>query len=120
MNGFHKMQKKNFWQIYFGKDPFSKAEFIKAWIGWWVIAIVLLGVLSICTSLNLRGIGIALGFGFCQIHARYLTFVGWNKFIGVLGVFPVTNIILYYLLYCYLLRRNNIKWQPDNSCHFII
>lgn len=49
------MQKKNFWQIYFGKDPFSKAEFIKAWIGWWVIAIVLLGVLSICTSLNLRG-----------------------------------------------------------------
>ncbi len=41
------MQKKNFWQIYFGKDPFSKAEFIKAWIGWWVIAIVLLGVLSI-------------------------------------------------------------------------
>lgn len=27
------MQKKNFWQIYFGKDPFSKAEFIKAWIG---------------------------------------------------------------------------------------
>ncbi|EHC30062.1 hypothetical protein LTSEALA_5558 [Salmonella enterica subsp. enterica serovar Alachua str. R6-377] len=25
MNGFHKMQKKNFWQIwqiYFGKDPF--------------------------------------------------------------------------------------------------
>lgn len=26
------MQKKNFWQIYFGKDHFSKAEFIKAWI----------------------------------------------------------------------------------------
>lgn len=75
-----------------------KAEFIKAWIGWWVIAIVLLGVLSICTSLNLRGIGIALGFGFCQIHARYLTFVGWNKFIGVLGVFPVTNIILFIVL----------------------
>lgn len=92
------MQKKNFWQIYFGKDPFSKAEFIKAWIGWWVIAIVLLGVLSICTSLNLRGIGIALGFGFCQIHARYLTFVGWNKFIGVLGVFPVTNIVLFIVL----------------------
>ncbi|EDK9478731.1 hypothetical protein GHQ96_19450, partial [Salmonella enterica] len=76
----------------------SKAEFIKAWIGWWVIAIVLLVVLSICTSLNLRGIGIALGFGFCQIHARYLTFVGWNKFIGVLGVFPVTNIILFIVL----------------------
>lgn len=30
MNGFHKMQEKNFWQVYFGKDPFSKAEFIKA------------------------------------------------------------------------------------------
>lgn len=43
------MQEKNFWQVYFGKDPFSKAEFIKAWIGWWVIAIVLLVVLSICT-----------------------------------------------------------------------
>lgn len=23
------MQEKNFWQVYFGKDPFSKAEFIK-------------------------------------------------------------------------------------------
>ncbi len=48
--------------------------------------------------IKFEGIGIALGFGFCQIHARYLTFVGWNKFIGVLGVFPVTNIILFIVL----------------------
>lgn len=68
--------------------------------------------------IKFEGIGIALGFGFCQIHARYLTFVGWNKFIGVLGVFPVTNIILFIVLL--FTKRNNIKWQPDNSCHFII
>ncbi|UGS42641.1 hypothetical protein [Pseudocitrobacter corydidari] len=92
------MQEKSFWQVFFGNKPFSKSEYIKAWIGWWVISIVLLFVLWSCTTLNLRGIGIGLSFGFCQINARYLMSIGWNKFIGVLGVFPVTNIILFIVL----------------------
>lgn len=94
---FIKCKRKNFWQIYFGKDPFLKPNSLKPGL--------MVGDCycpARCTVdlyfIKFEGIGIALGFGFCQIHARYLTFVGWNKFIGVLGVFPVTNIILFIVL----------------------
>ncbi|TJG10956.1 hypothetical protein C9183_22390, partial [Escherichia coli] len=45
-----------------------------------------------------RSIGIGLSFGFCQILGRYTMSLGWSKYWGVLGVFPVTNIVLFLIL----------------------
>lgn len=50
------------------------------------------------TTLNLRSIGIGLSFGFCQILGRYTMSLGWSKYWGVLGVLPVTNIVLFLIL----------------------
>ncbi|EGE8425598.1 hypothetical protein HI649_002968 [Escherichia coli] len=85
----------NFWQLFLGKEPYSKkSDFVKAWLLWWAITILVLFILSLTTTLNLRSIGIGLSFGFCQILGRYTMSLGWSKYWGVLGVLPVTNIYL--------------------------
>ncbi|CAM3601884.1 Inner membrane protein [Escherichia coli] len=86
----------NFWQLFLGKEPYSKkSDFVKAWLLWWAITILVLFILSLTTTLNLRSIGIGLSFGFCQILGRYTMSLGWSKYWGVLGVLPVTNIVLF-------------------------
>ena len=90
----------NFWQLFLGKEPYSKKSyFVKAWLLWWAITILVLFILSLTTTLNLRSIGIGLSFGFCQILGRYTMSLGWSKYWGVLGVFPVTNIVLFLILW---------------------
>lgn len=76
----------------------KKSDFVKAWLLWWAITILVLFILSLTTTLNLRSIGIGLSFGFCQILGRYTMSLGWSKYWGVLGVFPVTNIVLLLIL----------------------
>ncbi|MCF4065223.1 hypothetical protein L2V86_16065 [Escherichia coli] len=89
----------NFWQLFLGKEPYSKkSDFVKAWLLWWAITILVLFILSLTTTLNLRSIGIGLSFGFCQILGRYTMSLGWSKYWGVLGVLPVTNIVLFLIL----------------------
>ena len=98
MNGFY-MGNGNFWQLFLGKEPYSKkSDFVKAWLLWWAITILVLFILSLTTTLNLRSIGIGLSFGFCQILGRYTMSLGWSKYWGALGVFPVTNIVLFLIL----------------------
>ncbi|HBE9061291.1 TPA: hypothetical protein KNG81_003461 [Escherichia coli] len=93
------MENGNFWQLFLGKEPYSKkSDFVKAWLLWWAITILVLFILSLTTTLNLRSIGIGLSFGFCQILGRYTMSLGWSKYWGVLGVFPVTNIVLLLIL----------------------
>ncbi len=76
----------NFWQLFLGKEPYSKkSDFVKAWLLWWAITILVLFILSLTTTLNLRSIGIGLSFGFCQILGRYTMSLGWSKYWGVLG-----------------------------------
>ncbi|WP_249941351.1 hypothetical protein [Escherichia coli] len=42
--------------------------------------------------------GASSSFGFCQILGRYTMSLGWSKYWGVLGVLPVTNIVLFLIL----------------------
>ena len=84
-NGFY-MGNGNFCQLLLGKEPYSKKSD------------VVLFILSLTTTLNLRSIGIGLSFGFCQILGRYTMSLGWSKYWGVLGVLPVTNIVLFLIL----------------------
>ena len=59
------MENSNFWQLFLGKEPYSKkSDFVKAWLLWWAITILVLFILSLTTTLNLRSIGIGLSFGF--------------------------------------------------------
>lgn len=88
----------NFWQLFLGKEPYSKkSDFVKAWLLWWAITILVLFILSLTTTLNLRSIGIGLSFGFCQILGRYTMSLGWSKY-WEFGVLPVTNIVLFLIL----------------------
>lgn len=65
-NGFY-MGNGNFWQLFLGKEPYSKkSDFVKAWLLWWAITILVLFILSLTTTLNLRSIGIGLSFGFVK------------------------------------------------------
>lgn len=89
------MESKGFFNLFFGKEPLAKNEFVKAWLGWWVIFVVVVVVLWLTPLTNLRFIGIAFSLGFCQITSRYAITLGWNKYWGVLGFFPVTNIVLF-------------------------
>lgn len=95
------MESKNFWQLFFGKEPLSKMDFIKAWLGWWVILIVVIFILTMCTTSNLKFVAYAFAFGFCQIVARYVVTLGWNKYWGALGVLPITNIPFFLFLIFY-------------------
>lgn len=98
VNGFY-MENGNFWQLFLGKEPYSrKADFVKAWLLWWVITLLILFILSLATTLSLKSIGLGLCFGFCQIIGRYTTSLGLSKFWGGLGVFPITNIVLFVIL----------------------
>lgn len=69
------------------KNLTAKSDFVKAWLLWWAITILVLFILSLTTTLNLRSIGIGLSFGFCQILGRYTMSLGWSKYWGVLGYF---------------------------------
>ena len=88
-----------FYKQYLGEwILYGESDFVKAWLLWWAITILVLFILSLTTTLNLRSIGIGLSFGFCQILGRYTMSLGWSKYWGVLGVLPVTNIVLFLIL----------------------
>lgn len=41
----------NFWQLFLGKEPYSKkSDFVKAWLLWWAITILVLFILSLTTT----------------------------------------------------------------------
>ena len=45
----------NFWQLFLGKEPYSKkSDFVKAWLLWWAITILVLFILSLILTLHLR------------------------------------------------------------------
>ena len=92
----------NFWQLFLGKEPYSKkSDFVKMDVKNAPAGPNLcrgIFILSLTTTLNLRSIGIGLSFGFCQILGRYTMSLGWSKYWGVLGVLPVTNIVLFLIL----------------------
>lgn len=100
------MESNSVWQLFLGNSPYTKkSDFVKAWVGWWIISVFVIFIFSFITSAGLKGVGIALSFGFCQILARYAASLGWNKFLGVLGFFPVTNIIFFVVL-LFVKRKN--------------
>lgn len=92
------MESKSLFQLFLGKEDLSKKEFIKAWLGWWVVFIVVVIVVWMLPIHNARFIGYCFAFGFCQITARYVRTMGWSKFWGVLGFFPITNIPFFLFL----------------------
>ncbi len=70
----------NFWQLFLGKEPYSKkSDFVKAWLLWWAITILALFILSLTTTLNLRSIGIGLSFGGISCN-KYCSFSYLNFF----------------------------------------
>ncbi len=49
-DGFY-MGNGNFWQLFLGKEPYSKkSDFVKAWLLWWAITILVLFILSLTTT----------------------------------------------------------------------
>jgi hypothetical protein len=90
------MENNTFWQLFFGNNPLTKGEFIKAYLLWWVIALIVLFVLSL--FVNPKVMSMAFCLGFCQIFWRYLPVAKWSKYLAIPAFFPPISIILFIIL----------------------
>ena len=88
----------NFWQLFLGKEPYSKkSDFVKAWLLWWAITILVLFILSLTTTLNLRSIGIGLSFGFISYIIMHVIAKEYDKvspILWVIGILSIINLIV--------------------------
>ena len=100
-------EKRSLWQRF--NDPkaeLTRKEFIVAYFGWWVACFIIVFIVDIIFSpKSMRGMAIGLSFGFFQIFAMRLRYLGLNKWIALLAFPLITNP----MLFIYLVIRGDEK-----------